>query len=67
MARFILQDEELSKRYAVRIIVRNTSKPAVSELTAMGAEVSEADLDNESRIREALRGVHSVFVLTNCE
>ena len=67
VANFVLEDEELSKSYSVRIVVRNTAKPAARELAAKGAEVLEADLDDEPRVREALQGVHTVFVLTNCE
>ncbi|MCJ1330863.1 hypothetical protein MMC10_007550 [Thelotrema lepadinum] len=65
VANFVLEDEELSKSYSVRIVVRNTAKPAARELAAKGAEVLEADLDDEPRVREALQGVHTVFVLTN--
>ena len=67
VASFVLQDEELSKSYNVRIAVRNPSKPAARDLASKGAEVVEADLDDEARLRTALQGVHSVFVLTSCK
>ena len=66
MLKFVLQDKELSDLYSTRIIVRDPSKPAVRELESKGVEVAEADFDDEDRLKVALKGVHTVFVLTSC-
>ena len=67
VARFILNDHELSQQYNLRIVVRNATKPAVQEFKSNGAEIVEATLDDESTLRKALRGTNRVFLLTNCE
>ena len=67
VVRHVLQDTELSQLYSVRIIVRDTKKPAVRDFEAQGVEVVEADLNDEKAMQTALKGVNTFFLLTSCE
>ena len=67
VARYVLQTPKLSETYKLRLVVRNANKPELREFTAKGAEVVEADLDDESRLHAAFRGAWGVFALTSCK
>jgi uncharacterized protein YbjT (DUF2867 family) len=66
-ANFVLSDPELSQRYAVRAISRNTSNPKLQDLAAKGAELIQADLDDPSSLPAALKGASYVFFLTTTQ
>ncbi|HEX6341996.1 NmrA/HSCARG family protein [Umezawaea sp.] len=63
LARAILADPD--GPFALRALTRNPGSPAARELAARGAEVVEADLDDESSVRKAFDGAHGAFVVTN--
>jgi uncharacterized protein YbjT (DUF2867 family) len=63
LARAILADPD--HEFAVRALTRNASSPNAQELTQAGAEVVEADLDDEASMRKAFDGVHGAYVVTN--
>ncbi|KAJ4299728.1 hypothetical protein N0V90_004974 [Kalmusia sp. IMI 367209] len=64
-AHAVLDDAELSKRYSVRAITRDTSNPKAQALGQKGAEVVSADLDDPASLPAALQGAAFVFALTN--
>jgi uncharacterized protein YbjT (DUF2867 family) len=59
----ILADPE--QRFAVRALTRNAQSEKSRALVAAGAEVVEADLDDEASLRKAFDGAHGAFVVTN--
>lgn len=59
----ILADPE--QRFAVRALTRNAQSVKSQALAAAGAEVVEADLDDEASLRKAFDGAHGAFVVTN--
>jgi len=63
LVRAILAD--LDQRFAVRALTRNVQSAKAQELAAAGAEVVEADLDDEAGVRKAFDGAHGAFVVTN--
>jgi uncharacterized protein YbjT (DUF2867 family) len=64
IAHFVLDDPELSKRYAVRAITRDTNNPKAQALAKKGAELVQADLADESSLPVALKGANFVFAVT---
>ncbi|KAF2006333.1 NAD(P)-binding protein [Amniculicola lignicola CBS 123094] len=66
-AHFVLDDPTLAKQYAVRAITRDINNSKAQELQKKGAELVAADLDEPSTLPAALRGAHSVFLLTNTQ
>ncbi|KAH7042849.1 NmrA family transcriptional regulator [Macrophomina phaseolina] len=61
----ILAHTVLSKEFKVRGITRDPSKPAAQALIAKGVEVKSADLNSKSSLTDAIRGSHTVFLVTN--
>jgi uncharacterized protein YbjT (DUF2867 family) len=59
----ILADPE--QRFAVRALTRNAQSERSQALAAAGAEVVEADLDDEASLRAAFDGAHGAYVVTN--
>ncbi|KAF2852499.1 NAD(P)-binding protein [Plenodomus tracheiphilus IPT5] len=66
-ATFVLNDPELSSRYAVRAISRDTSNPKMQALKSKGAELVQADLNDASSLPAALKGVDYLFFLTTTQ
>jgi uncharacterized protein YbjT (DUF2867 family) len=66
-ANFVLSDPELSHRYAVRAISRNTSHPKMQDLKSKGAELAQADLDDPASLPAALEGVEYLFFITTTQ
>jgi uncharacterized protein YbjT (DUF2867 family) len=66
-ANFVLSDPELSRRYAVRAVSRDTSNPKMQDLKSRGAELIQADLDDASSLPQALRGVEYLFFMTTTQ
>lgn len=64
VANYVLNDPQLSKEFKVRGVTRDRSKPAAQALEEKGAEVVEADLDNEESVKKATAGAHTVFAVT---
>ena len=61
LARAILRDGE----FAARAITRDPSKDAAQALASAGAEVVQADLDDEASLRAAFEGADRIFAVTN--
>lgn len=62
-AKYLLQNS--STLFRIRAVTRDRNKPTAKELVALGAEVVEADYDNEAPLAAALAGAHAVFAITN--
>ncbi|OBT51940.1 hypothetical protein VE04_06437 [Pseudogymnoascus sp. 24MN13] len=62
--RAVLNDPVRSKEFKIRGITRDVSKPAAQALESRGVEVMAADMNSRSSLAEALRGSHSVFLVT---
>lgn len=63
LARAILTDPD--QQFAVRALTRNAQSAAARELAAAGAEVLEADLNDEAAMTRGFDGAHGAFVVTN--
>ncbi|OGM44797.1 hypothetical protein ABOM_006218 [Aspergillus bombycis] len=62
--RAILADAALSQEFKIRGITRDVSKPAAQNLIKQGVEVKSADMDSKESLVEAIRGSHTVFLVT---
>jgi uncharacterized protein YbjT (DUF2867 family) len=62
LVKAILADQ--SSEFAVRAITRNAKSPHALELSASGAEVVEADLDDAASVTRALQGCYGAFCVT---
>jgi uncharacterized protein YbjT (DUF2867 family) len=65
--RHVLEDPELSKRYSIRAVTRNTSNSAAKELASKDVEVVAADLDDPASLPPALKGASFVFAITTTQ
>jgi uncharacterized protein YbjT (DUF2867 family) len=63
LARAILDDSEGG--FAVRAVTRDASSEKARALAAAGAEVVEADLDSRDSLKQAFRGAHGAYGVTN--
>ncbi|HMB68692.1 MAG TPA: NmrA/HSCARG family protein [bacterium] len=63
LVRAILNDPE--RRFAARAVTRNAGSDRAKALTAAGAEVVVADLDDPTGLEKAFAGAHGVFGVTN--
>ncbi|MBV9163027.1 MAG: NmrA family NAD(P)-binding protein [Pseudonocardiales bacterium] len=63
LVRAILADH--GHEFAARALTRDAHSPKAQELAAAGADVVEADLNDEASVRRALDGVHGAYVVTN--
>ncbi|KAH3001911.1 hypothetical protein KXV73_001772, partial [Aspergillus fumigatus] len=61
----ILADAQLSKEFKIRGITRDTTKKSSQDLAKRGVEVVTADLSSPESLTEALKGSHTVFLVTN--
>ncbi|PCD38703.1 hypothetical protein AU210_007168 [Fusarium oxysporum f. sp. radicis-cucumerinum] len=61
----ILEDPQLSNEYKIRGITRDTSKKSAQDLIKQGVEVVSADLNSVESLTNALKGSHTVFLVTN--
>lgn len=64
VAKYVLQDAQLSKEFKVRALSRDITKPAAIELQKLGAEIVYGDLDQPSSIEKAFHGAHTIFAIT---
>ncbi|VUC30825.1 unnamed protein product [Clonostachys rosea] len=60
----LLEDDVLSAEFKIRGITRDTSKPSAQDLAGMGVEVIEADMNSKSSLSDAIKGSHTVFLVT---
>jgi len=63
LAYAILNDPD--SKFSVRAITRNPGSDRSKQLSSMGAEVVEADIDDKSSIINALKGAYGAFFVTN--
>ncbi len=63
LVRAILEDT--SGEFSVRAITRNPNSDAAKQLSAQGAEVVQADLDNTASLTAAFNGCYGAFCVTN--
>jgi uncharacterized protein YbjT (DUF2867 family) len=63
LVRAILADTE--GPFAVRAMTRNADSGKARELASQGADVVEADLDDEASVHRAFDGAYGAFVVTN--
>jgi uncharacterized protein YbjT (DUF2867 family) len=63
LARAILADS--GGDFAVRALTRDPSKEAAQALQSAGAEVVQADLDDEASLERAFAGAYGAFCVTN--
>ncbi|KAL1797068.1 hypothetical protein ACET3X_005608 [Alternaria dauci] len=61
----LLKDPELSQGFKVRGITRDTSKPVAQALAKAGVEMVVADLNSKDSLQAAIKGSHTVFLVTN--
>ncbi|KAG0009499.1 hypothetical protein BGZ81_003355 [Podila clonocystis] len=59
-----IEDPELARKYHVRAVTRDISKPEAKALAAKGAKVVQADSDDPASLPRVLQGAHSVFITT---
>ena len=62
-ARAILADP--ASGFTVRALTRNPGSPAAKELAELGAEVVQADFDDEASVLKAFEGAYGAFLVTN--
>lgn len=63
LARGILDDPD--SEFTVRAITRNPESDAAKELALRGAEVVQADIDDEASVVRAFEGAYGAFLVTN--
>jgi len=63
LARAVLADPDGG--FAVRALTRDPSSEKATALAAQGAEVVQADIDDETSIRSAFEGAYGAFCVTN--
>lgn len=63
LARAILDDPD--GPFALRVLTRSTGSAAARDLAARGADVVQADLDDEASVLRAFDGAYGAFVVTN--
>ena len=51
--------------FTARALTRNADSDRARELASQGAEVIEADLDDETSLRKAFDGAYGAYVVTN--
>ncbi|KAL4800669.1 hypothetical protein BDV19DRAFT_396214 [Aspergillus venezuelensis] len=57
----------LSQQYSLRGITRDASKPKPQSLAAQGIEIVEADLNDPSTLPAAVKGAHTVILITETQ
>lgn len=61
----VLASQNLSSKYALRAITRDTSKPNAQALASKGVELAKADLNDPASVAAAIKGSYGVFAVTN--
>ncbi|KAL5313439.1 hypothetical protein ACEPPN_019172 [Leptodophora sp. 'Broadleaf-Isolate-01'] len=64
VTRAMLKDASLMKEFKIRGITRDISKPAAEALISEGIEMKSADMGSKSSLVEAIKGSHTVFLVT---
>jgi uncharacterized protein YbjT (DUF2867 family) len=61
----ILGSSNLSSKYQLRAITRDTTKPNAVALKEKGVQLAKADLNDAGSVAEAIKGSYGVFAVTN--
>ncbi|KAH0283044.1 NmrA-domain-containing protein [Aureobasidium namibiae CBS 147.97] len=61
----ILADAQLSSEFKIRGITREVNKPAAKALAENGVELATADMNDKASVAKAIKGSHTVFLVTN--
>jgi uncharacterized protein YbjT (DUF2867 family) len=61
----VLQDKELSRKYAIRALSRDPSSSASQSLAKKGVEVFKCDTKSDSDVKTVLKGCHTTFLMTS--
>ena len=66
LIRHVLADPHLSTHFSIRAIARDPTSPAALSLQTLGGavELVQGDLNDRASIAAALRGTHTVFLVT---
>lgn len=51
--------------WSVRCLTRDPTSDKATELSALGAEIAKADLEDQESLRQAFKGVHAIFLNTD--
>ena len=62
LARAILNDK--NSEFAVRAVTRDPESDSAMALAAMGAEIVEANIDDEASVQNAMTGAYGAFCVT---
>jgi len=62
--RAVQADPVLSKAFRIRAITRDPTKPSAQTLAQQGIEVTAADMGSPSSLAAALKGTHTLFLVT---
>ncbi|QPC71307.1 hypothetical protein HYE68_002059 [Fusarium pseudograminearum] len=62
VARILAQSPD---RYIIRGLTRNASSPKAQELSKLGIEVQQADVDDSKSLQKAFHDAHVVFAMTD--
>lgn len=65
VAKYVINDPELSSIYKVRGVTRDSSKPSAKALLQDGVELVNADMENKESIKHAMKGADTVFAMTS--
>ncbi|KAK4232961.1 putative family transcriptional regulator protein [Achaetomium macrosporum] len=62
--RSVLADPALSKTFKIRAVTRDVSKASAQALAQQGIEVTAADMGSRSSVDAAVKGTHTLFLVT---
>jgi uncharacterized protein YbjT (DUF2867 family) len=62
--RAVLADPTLSKTFKIRAVTRDVSKPSAQALSQQDIEVTAADMGSRSSVEAAVKGTHTLFLVT---
>ncbi|KAK0702064.1 hypothetical protein B0T26DRAFT_758017 [Lasiosphaeria miniovina] len=62
--RAVLADAALPKTFKIRAVTRDVSKPPAQLLAQQGIEVVAADMNSQPSLANALKGTHTLFLVT---
>lgn len=65
VVRALLADPQLSQEFKIRGVTRDVSKPAAKALAEQGVELVSADMSSPETAGPAVKGAHTVFLVTN--
>ncbi|PHH86947.1 hypothetical protein CDD83_9546 [Cordyceps sp. RAO-2017] len=61
----VLADAALSKQFKIRGITRDATRPSAKALAEKGVELVKADMSSVEAAAPAVKGAHTVFLVTN--